>query len=531
MSNYNILVVVWGHCLAHSVRVDNIVSAIEERLGPQNVSLIGDGKYTQDPNIIDQNRYQIIPVKQIRDEQLISRIRSGKFEFYDSDEELEERVQEYLRVFRELNGDMNLYIVDCPDQACAVALDVMADLGEIDPSNIVNIANINWTVYRGKPIRMPTDHPIGNRVKQIGFNIGSALHRVYERITPEAGERVAERLGENLLIGFLAPLQLRLSTRRYNRVYEAIIRQENTGRKGSSEPVPLQRQKYLDARELFTGTSFQKVEQTGLLLCPDLEIFDPPSGALPDHVRYIGPLPYNFPGDIPDALNSALERAEEERKAIVYMSMGSTGDPDVINTILRYFESVKNDNYFLIFNTGSQEGVLHHKEINSYRAAVVQGETPPSDSYPFYITDNMYVTDYLPGAKIIAYADVVLFHGGSTTFWQVVSSTLNSIRTGIGKSPALVAVSTHMDQEDIGRIIEQHGLGIHLRAKNLRRDALANDNPIYQMHLALRSLLEQKGIYGQKLRSLCEREIQPHYDPSRMGQVAAEHIISKYSLS
>ena len=276
----NIALIAWGHSLAHIVRLIEIIDSLKKISANQTLklSVIGAGKYLENNNILDQTIYNLIKIDQkISPTHQAENIRAGKFDFYNSASELNEMVQSYIYAFRSLK-DEDVYIVDNPDQACIVAIDVLIGLGEMDASKIVYLTNINWTLYRGMPFRVPSNHFAGEIFKNIAYKIGG-----------EKAEKRIENFINSYIVALWAPIQLKMGTKNPNKVFKKLI-EEESGKRTTLK-------KYNDLRETINGTQ-------GLILFADLELFDPPSSkGLPENAKYIGPLPYNYPGEIPQQLN------------------------------------------------------------------------------------------------------------------------------------------------------------------------------------------------------------------------------------
>ena len=368
-------------------------------------------------------------------------------------------------------GADKVYVVDNPDQACIVAIDVLIGLGEMDASKIVYLTNINWTLYRGMPFRVPSNHFAGEIFKNIAYKIGG-----------EKAEKRIENFINSYIVALWAPIQLKMGTKNPNKVFKKLI-EEESGKRTTLK-------KYNDLRETINGTQ-------GLILFADLELFDPPSSK-------------GLPGEIPQQLNEKISNARVQGKKIVYLTMGSTGDNVVINSIIKFFESETKGNYFLIFNHGNQEDVdySHFSSVNPL------------------VSDKMFITDFLPGEKIIPLTDMVIFHGGSTTFWQVVSAGINSLDNKKNKVPGLIVISTHIDQEDIGRHVENHQLGAHFTAKHIKRFVTENS-----LLLKMEEVLNESITFENNFRLLCQKLKEGGYNPNNVGAAAAAIIHQKYLIN
>jgi UDP:flavonoid glycosyltransferase YjiC (YdhE family) len=189
-----------------------------------------------------------------------------------------------------------------------------------------------------------------------------------------------------------------------------------------------------------------------------------PTKPLPPHFCRVGPILWE--PDLP--LPTWIDKLDRGRP-VIYINLGSTAHRDLF---ARLFADFAGTPYQVIMATG--------------------GQIDPKD---FQIPDNCYVERLLPVGKIMQYSDLVIYHGGAGTAYQIMRAGLPSI-----------VIATHLDQEHQGLATEAHQVGIsltmhevlanpglileatariirdltsyRLRIDELRRDLLRYDGPI-----------------------------------------------------
>ncbi len=155
-----------------------------------------------------------------------------------------------------------------------------------------------------------------------------------------------------------------------------------------------------------------------LILIPSIPELDPlPTGAERSH--YVGPL-------IRSAASGQVEpewmTTLPEDRPIIYVTVGGGSDAVRGLDLLPFWEKVfAGADWEVVISTG--------------------GKPVPRRQY-----HNMHVFSWLPGAAMVARADVVLFHGGYGTMME-------TIRAGV---PSVV-LPFHTEQEGNGRRLEQNG--------------------------------------------------------------------------
>ncbi|MBI4557456.1 MAG: hypothetical protein HY706_07730 [Candidatus Hydrogenedentes bacterium] len=185
---------------------------------------------------------------------------------------------------------------------------------------------------------------------------------------------------------------------------------------------------------------FRLSRQNGLTLSPDVwEFFVGDfnlildtnlvgaSGPLPAHFRRVGPIAWTPHIPLPDWVN-LLDRD----RPIIYVTMGSTGHPDLFQSLITLLADKP---YTVIISTGGQFEIA-----------------------PASVPSNFRVVKYLPGEKIMALSDLVIFHGGAGTGYQ-------AIQTG---TPG-IAIATHLEQEFIAEVLEEHRAGVFLTMREVLR--------------------------------------------------------------
>ncbi len=151
----------------------------------------------------------------------------------------------------------------------------------------------------------------------------------------------------------------------------------------------------------------------------DTEVWSP-TKPLPQHFRRVGPILWE-----PDCPLPAWVEQLDHTRPVIYVCFGSTAHKDLFRTIFSEFAATA---YQVIVATGGQ-----------------------IDPQEFHVPSNFYVERFLPGGKIMDHADLVIYHGGAGTAYQVM-------KAGI---PSLV-IATHLDQEYQGTSAERHQVGICL---------------------------------------------------------------------
>jgi len=151
----------------------------------------------------------------------------------------------------------------------------------------------------------------------------------------------------------------------------------------------------------------------------DTEVWSP-TKPLPRHFRRVGPIFWE--PDLP--LPEWVQRLDHARP-VIYVCFGSTAHKDLFRAVFTEFAATS---YQVIVATGGQVG--------------------PRE---FHLPPHFYVEKFLPGGKIMEHADLVIYHGGAGTAYQVMKAGLPSI-----------VIATHLDQEYQGTSAEEHRVGVSL---------------------------------------------------------------------
>lgn len=140
---------------------------------------------------------------------------------------------------------------------------------------------------------------------------------------------------------------------------------------------------------------------------------------LPQNIEMIGPVFWDGGSKLP---KGALKL--KDRKNIIYVSAGGTGDKKMFIKLLIY---LKDSGNFVVATTGN---TLNPKDVNLRY-------------------DNLFLTDYLPGDYILPKAKLIIFPGGNATCYQALSYGVPQILTPL-----------HVDQEDNANQLVRLGTGI-----------------------------------------------------------------------
>lgn len=143
-----------------------------------------------------------------------------------------------------------------------------------------------------------------------------------------------------------------------------------------------------------------------------------PTKPLPENFRRVGPINWTPQIPLPEWVH-AIDRAQP----VLYVTMGSTGHPALFRHLIRMLGGAP---YTVMMSTGGQFQV-------------------DNDAWP----SNFRVAKFVPGDQVMELADLVIFHGGAGTGYQAI---------GAGK-PAIV-IATHLEQEFVGQVFEEHGAGL-----------------------------------------------------------------------
>jgi MGT family glycosyltransferase len=199
-----------------------------------------------------------------------------------------------------------------------------------------------------------------------------------------------------------------------------------------------------------------------------------PTKPLPENFRRVGPIAWNPQIPLPEWITT-LDRT----KPVIYITMGSTGHPDLFKKMI---EVLAHADYTVIMSTGGQ---LHIPEAS--------------------LPKNFRVAKFVPGEQIMELADLVVFHGGAGTGYQA-----------IGTGTPAIAIATHLEQEFVGQVLEEHGAGLFLTMNQV----LASPTLI---RTAIATMLERIDLYRVNMRWL--REDLLNYNPVRTAADCIEGFI------
>lgn len=194
----------------------------------------------------------------------------------------------------------------------------------------------------------------------------------------------------------------------------------------------------LPVGSFFLGANFNKVARKyGVRRLKSIELWEgdyallaePPefSGLmdLPPHYRYIGPLIARLEREIPPEV-LAIPRDQP----IIYFAMGSSGNPEIIASIIEGFRS------------------------KPYR--VIAPVRPLVQKMRIRVPPNVIVTDWLPAHKVNPMADVSVTHGG-----------IGTIMTACLAGTPIVGVGMQPEQEANLECLVRKGFAIRIRKKRV----------------------------------------------------------------
>ena len=148
------------------------------------------------------------------------------------------------------------------------------------------------------------------------------------------------------------------------------------------------------------------------------------------NVHYIGPLPFRLQSEIPRNITEL-----PKDKPIVYLAMGSSGQPRLIAELI---EGFRNKPYRVIAPVAS-----HIQELNL--------DIPP----------NVIVTGFLPAHQVNPLADISVIHGGQNT-------VMNACLSGT----PIVGVGMHPEQQANLDACVRKGFAIRLSKKRVTASAV-----------------------------------------------------------
>ena len=229
-------------------------------------------------------------------------------------------------------------------------------------------------------------------------------------------------------------------------------------------------EKFSDRRRV---NNFYEIFIGNLNLVADLPEFMP-LRFIPKNMKYVGPILWSYEG-MPHWINE-IKKKKFEGKKFAYVSMGSTGDPLLFETIFRGLEKV---GFGMVASLGRLKDKLE------------------------FTDENLYVTDFI-SPEIMNYCEIVICHGGNSTIYL-------SLKYGL----PLIGIPINPDQIDnMNRTIELK-LGVGLYPDCLESDDIAKSiefmsNSDYKSNVEMfsRKLIDIKGeeiaanLIGEYISSL-----------------------------
>lgn len=201
-----------------------------------------------------------------------------------------------------------------------------------------------------------------------------------------------------------------------------------------------------------------------------------PTGPLPAHFTRVGPIIWN-----PDmTMPSWMDEIETDRP-LIYVTMGSTGDPALFRLLI---EELGKLDCSAVFSTGGQ-----------------------IDLSPNELPANVRMAQFLPGGEVMKRADLVIFHGGAGTAYQAIAAG----------TPGII-IATHLEQEFAGGVFEAHGGGaFHTMREVKARPALLLE--------AVNQVLQDPAPFRAGMEAL--RQDYGRYDPIPMAVECIEDFVSQ----
>lgn len=168
------------------------------------------------------------------------------------------------------------------------------------------------------------------------------------------------------------------------------------------------------------------VESDDLVFLCDVPEFSP-AGILPPNYNYVGPLFWKGGGSTPEWLESL-----GGRENVVYVSLGSTGTPELLEAIVRALEG---KGYTLIITFGD----LRLPDLPAFRRPGVFAER------------------FISAEPVLTRASAVLCHAGNGTIYQALDSGV-----------PVIGIPTHLEQRFNAQRLQAMGLGRTLELDQLK---------------------------------------------------------------
>jgi len=177
-------------------------------------------------------------------------------------------------------------------------------------------------------------------------------------------------------------------------------------------------------REAMTFDDY--VESDDLVFLCDVPEFSP-AGILPASYHYVGPLFWESGGPRPAWLR---ELSPADR--VIYVSLGSTGTPDLLEVVVR---ALRGRGYKLVITCG----------------------VPDAAAWGLEFGDGVYVERFMDPGCVLERARAVLCHAGNGTVYQALAAGV-----------PVIGIPTHLEQRFNAQRLEALGLGKILDLRTLK---------------------------------------------------------------
>jgi MGT family glycosyltransferase len=232
-----------------------------------------------------------------------------------------------------------------------------------------------------------------------------------------------------------------------------------------ADSIPVKR--YRKSQGLDTSGNTWDFWYGDLNLIADLPEYGP-SANLPEGFHYVGPIIWEPEIAAPEWLSRL-----DSSRPVLYITMGSTGLPAFFHRAV-----------------GAFGGTEYQCMVTTARMVDLSGAPR-----------NFHVTDYAPGGKLMARADVVVCHGGNGTIYQ-------ALRSGV----PIIGIPAHVDQEfNLDRVVDL-GVGVKLSERRPSKGDL---------QAAVRRVLTDPS-YRQRARQLA-KAFRDHPGAPRAAELICEH--------
>lgn len=355
----------YGDALAHVSRVLMVAEALRAR--GHEVIFAASGKYT---GLIEAAKFQRVEVPTLPWSEIEPVDLAGRTDYYSVDV-----------AATHVSAERTLIQAHLPDAVISDFRPTVSTSADIEGVRHVSLLNAAWSQYYQGELIVPR-----------AFFGGAVFHPLSKFLNRTFLQR---------------PTQYALG-----RVQSAVIRKGNLAHNSVRRDLKLKP----------TDDLFQQW-QGDLTLLADLPSYAP-TKALPDNVKYVGPLVWEPKGM---KLPAWWNKMEGSTGPLVYLTMGSTGDHKLIEKLVNLLLSY--DLTLVVSTGGANLSLPTHKML--------------------------FVANYVPGDEIMKHAQLVICHGGNGTIYQ-------AIRRGV---PILGFPMFH-DQE-IYNMHQVERLGIGMRAYGL----------------------------------------------------------------